>query len=64
MGKAARIKRERALPFFHEQKQPTGQYRTAKDRQEGRRRDREIAQRSRDLIARLAASVERREDRG
>lgn len=65
MGKAARIKAQRTEEFFHEAKRPNTPYRTAKERQEERRRDRAAAQRQQDLIGRLAASVtEGRENRG
>lgn len=62
MGKAARIKAQRG-EFVRGQKQPTGTYRSAKDRQEERRKDREIMKRSQALISRLAASV-KGDDRG
>lgn len=62
MGKAARIKAQRG-EFVRGQKQPTGAYRSAKERQEERRKDREIMKRSQALIARLAASV-KEEGRG
>lgn len=59
MGKAARIKAQRGT-FVRGQKQPTGTYRSAKDRQAERRKDREAAERNQALIARLAASVANR----
>ncbi|QNJ55590.1 hypothetical protein SEA_PHINKY_99 [Microbacterium phage Phinky] len=59
MGKASRIKAQRG-EFVREQKQPTREYRTAEQRRDERRKDREAAERSQDLIARLAASVANR----
>lgn len=59
MGKAARIKAQRGT-FVRGQKQPTGAYRSAKERQEERRKDREAFEKSRSLISRLAASVANR----
>lgn len=60
MGKAARLKAQRGEGFVRDQKQPTGTYRSAKDRQAERRKDREAAERNQALIARLAASVANR----
>ena len=57
MGKAARIKRERTEKFEREPKRPTGKYKTAKDRQAERQRDRRIAQRQEKLVAQVAASA-------
>ena len=57
MGKAARIKRQRTGPFEHDPKRPTGKYKTAKERQAERSRDRRIAQRQERLVAQVAASA-------
>lgn len=59
MGKASRNKKQRTEKVARTPKQPTTQYRTAKEKQELRRVGRAIDQRSQDLIARLAASVRR-----
>ena len=57
MGKASRTKRERTEPFEHEPKRPTHRYLTPKERQEERRRDRRAAERTENLIGKLAAGV-------
>lgn len=57
MGKASRIKAQRGEGFVRDQKQPTGMYRSAKDRQAERRKERKVDEQSQALIARLAASV-------
>lgn len=57
MGKAARIKAQRSEEFFHEQKRPTSKYRTAKEQQEQRRRDRKAARKHEALMAKVAASA-------
>lgn len=57
MGKAARIKRQRDEKFEHEPKRPTGKYKTDKERQTERSRDRRIAQRQEKLVAQVAASA-------
>ena len=66
MGKAARIKAQRGEKFVRAEKQPTGKFRSAKDRQEERRKDRKVAERSQALIARLANGVakQREEEEG
>lgn len=57
MGKAARIKRQRDEKFEREPKRPTGKYKTAKERQADRQRDRRVAQRQERLVAQVAASA-------
>lgn len=57
MGKAARIKRQRTEPFEHDPKRPTGKYKTDKERQAERSRDRRFAQRQEKLAAQVAASA-------
>lgn len=59
MGKASRNKRQRNEPFEHEPKRPTTPYRTAKEKQEQRRKDRRAAIRQEKLVQQVAASVAR-----
>lgn len=62
MGKARRIKAQRG-EFVREQKQPTGTYQSATDRQRARRNERLALQRIPSIVERLAASV-KGDDRG
>ena len=57
MGKASRIKRQRAEKFEHEPKRPTGTYQTKEDRRDARRRERAALQDMEQLTLRLAAAA-------
>lgn len=57
MGKAARIKKQRTEKFEHEPKRPSTKYKTAKERQAERSRDRRIAERQEKLVTQVAASA-------
>lgn len=63
MGKAARIKRERTEKFEREPKRPSGKYKTAKEKQAERQKDRRIARRQEALMAQVAASAKMEQGR-